>query len=122
MRVCVTVCTHFDENPAKTCRICDRLKQTLVRMQGENGTMSVSDLITVKVATKQDISTLMRTAEKHKTVKGTGLSLTHSYTLSCTPPPQNKRLSPRLFCFLHTRMRMRLESHTTDFVFAAFRR
>jgi len=36
--------------------------------------MSVSDLITVKVATKQDISTLMRTAEKHKTVKGTDMN------------------------------------------------
>ena len=36
--------------------------------------MSVGDLITVPVLGVDDIDTLMRTAEKHKTVKGTDMN------------------------------------------------
>ena len=43
-------------------------------VQGENGAMAVSDLSTVAVTTLKDITTLMRTAEKHKTVKGTDMN------------------------------------------------
>ena len=43
-------------------------------VQGENGLMSVGDLITVPVLGVDDIDTLMRTAEKHKTVKGTDMN------------------------------------------------
>jgi kinesin family protein C1 len=42
--------------------------------QGDNGTMTVSDLTTVPVSSTEDISKLMRTAERHKTVAGTEMN------------------------------------------------
>ena len=43
-------------------------------VQGDNGMMAVAELTTVPVATHDDITRLMRTAEKHKTVKGTDMN------------------------------------------------
>ncbi|EKX53615.1 hypothetical protein GUITHDRAFT_58112, partial [Guillardia theta CCMP2712] len=42
--------------------------------QGENGLMSVTDLMSVLVCTREDIHKLMTTSEKHRTVKGTDMN------------------------------------------------